>query len=417
MDRALSNKEKNRRQFTRMGWIVVTILGLVAIYYLGSKLLQAKANANEFIISKVEIGDIESSFNAQGQIIPEIELRINAPITTEIQSVYQNIGNKIKAGEKILELNDEFLRLGYESEQDNLLLKKNNIEQSTFQFEKKVKDLMNDSEIYALRIQEQQADLNNLKVLDKMGAGTKENIQKKEIALKITQLEKKKIDDELSFQQRYNQIERKNLALRVRMNEKDLKKIKTKLGNTTITSPIDGVIMWINKNIGKQVQEGENIARIADLSSFKISGTCSDRYANLISLNTKVRFKTSTTNITGSIVNIEPVVSNNIIKFDVQLDDPKQQNLHAYAKGELRVITGNAKQVKRIRRGAGIRGGKRQDVFVIRGDYAEKIEVKIGASNSTYVEIISDQIKAGDEIIVSDMKPHQYKTKIALTHE
>jgi len=417
MDRVITNKEKNTKRFKRVGVGVLIGLGLILTYYFGSKMLVSPINTNEYIISKVEIGDIESSFNAQGQIIPERELRINAPITTEIQDIYQNIGNEIKKGDKILELNDEFLRLGYETEQDKLLLKKNDIEQSTFKFEKKVKDLQHDSEIYALRIQEQQADLNNLKVLDKMGAGTKENIQKKEIALKITQLEKKKIDDELSFQKQYNQIEKQNLALRVRMNEKDLQKIKTKLGNTTITSPIDGVIMWINKNIGKQVTEGENIARIADLSSFKISASCSDRYANQVSLNTKVRFKTSTTNITGKIVNIEPVVSDNLIKFDVQLDNPKQKNLHAYAKGDLRVITGEAKQVMRLRRGIGIKGGKRQEIFVIRGNYAEKVEIEIGASNSTYVEIISDQIKPGDEMIVSDMKVHQYKTKIPLTHE
>jgi len=417
MDRVITNKEKNRKKIKRWGLGVLIVFGAFVAYYFVAQMMVAHVNANEFIITKVEIGDIESSFNAQGQIIPEREVRINAPITTEIKSIYQNIGNKIKRGEKIIALNDEFLRLAFESEQDNLSLKKNDIEQSTFKFEKKVQDLIHDSEIYALKIQEQQADLNNLKVLDKMGAGTKENIQKKEIALKIIQLEKNKIDDELSFQKKYNQIERKNLALKVRMNDKDVQKIKTKLGNTTLTSPIDGVVMWVNKNIGKQVMEGENIARIADLSSFRISGTCSDRYANQIALDTKVHFKTPAVNVTGKVVNIEPVVSDNVIKFDVQLDNPRQQNLHAYAKGELQIILGSAKQVLRIRRGIGIKGGKRQDVFVIRGDYAEKVEVEIGAANSTYVEIISNQIQAGDEIIVSDMKAHQYKTKIALTHE
>ncbi len=417
MDRVITVREKKRKQLKRWGLGALIATGVITAYYFGVKTMVARVNINELLVSEVEVGDIESSFNAQGQIIPERELSINAPITTEIQTVFQNIGNKIQKGEKILELNDEFLRLAYETEKDNLLLKKNNIAQSTYKFNMKIRDLKNDSEIYALRLQEQQADLNNLKILDKMGAGTKENVQKKEIALQIAQLKKKKIDDELSFQKKYNQIEKKNLALRVRMNEKDLQKIKTKLGNTTITSPIDGVVMWVNKNIGKQVREGENIARIADLSSFKISATCSDRYANQISLNTNVRFETATANVTGRIVNIEPVVSNNLIKFDVQLDNPKQKNLHAYTKGELRVITRKVKSAKRIRRGIGVKGGKRQDLFVVRGNYAEKVSVRIGASNSTYIEIISNQIKVGDQIIVSDMKAHQHKTKIPLTNE
>ncbi len=417
MDRALSSKEKYSKQFVRMGWGLLVILGLGLIYYIAGQVLTTKAHPDDFILSTVEIGDIESSFNAQGQIIPEREVSINAPITTEIQKVFQSIGDKVKTGEPIIQLNNEFLRLGYESEKDNLLLKKNNIEQSSFQFDKKVKDLIHDSQIFALRIQEQQADLNNLKVLDKMGAGTKENIHKKEIALRITQLEKKKIDDELNFQKQYNQIEKKNLQLKVRINEKELRKLKTKLLNTTLSSPINGVIMWVNQSIGKQVHEGENIARIADLSSFKIAANCSDRYASQIALNTKVRFQTSNTNITGKIINIEPVVQDNTIKFDVQLDHPKQKNLHAYTKGELRVITGTAKQTKRIARGIGIKGGRQQEIFVIRGDQAIKVNVEIGAANSKYVEIISDQIQIGDQVIVSDMKEYRYKTKIDLDYE
>ena len=211
-----------------------------------------------------------------------------------------------------------------------------------------------------------------------------------------------------------NTIEKENLALEVKINEKSLKKLKTKLKNTIITSPIEGVLMWVNKNIGKQVMEGENIARIADLSSFRITGHCSDRYTNQISIGTKVIFSLNQEKINGKIVNIEPTVKNNQIKFDVQLDHPKQPNLRAYSKGAIRVVTGSKKHIKRIKRGLGIKGGKQQEVFVIRENKATRIAIQIGAANSDYIEIISDDIQVGDEIIISDMVAYKNKTTINL---
>ncbi len=417
MDRIISNKEKNKGKFKK---VIIGVLAIVLLFF-GFKYLkstiQSTRNINDFMISKVEIGDIKSSFNAQGQIIPEKEVSINAPITTEIQEVFQKIGKPIQKGEQILKLNDEFLRLSYESNGDNLLLKKNNIKKSTIQFDKNIIDLSHDSQILALKIQEQEAELNNLKVLTKMGATTQDDIKKKEISLKILKLEKLKMDNELQFQKKFNVIEKENLALEVKINEKSLKELQTKLKNTIITSPINGTIMWVNENIGKQVLEGENIARIADLSSFKITGHCSDRYSEQISIGTKVIFRQNQTKTEGFIVNIEPVVENNQIRFDVQLNNPKQSNLRAYSKGELRIITGSKQQVKRIMRGLGIKGGKQQDVFVIRENKAVRTKIEIGASNSEYIEILSDEIHVGDKIIVSDMKDYEFKNTVELRIE
>jgi HlyD family secretion protein len=38
------------------------------------------------------------------------------------------------------------------------------------------------------------------------------------------------------------------------------------------------VVTYVNKNIGATVHEGDALARIADLSSFKVNGSISDSY-------------------------------------------------------------------------------------------------------------------------------------------
>ena len=96
------------------------------------------------------------------------------------------------------------------------------------------------------------------------------------------------------------------------------------------------------------------------------------------------------------------------------MNDPSQTGIRAYTKGELRVITGTKNRVKKIKRGLGITGAKNQDVWIIKGKEAQKINVTIGTANGEYVEIISNIINIGDEVIISDMKAYQHKTKIVI---
>jgi HlyD family secretion protein len=100
-------------------------------------------------------------------------------------------------------------------------------------------------------------------------------------------------------------------------------------------------------------------------------------------------------------------VQNNIVNFDVQLEDKANKLLRPKMKVEVYLVTDARSKVVRVSNGSGFTGVPVQDVFVLRADgKAERRTVKIGLANFDYVEIL-EGIRAGERVIVSDMSKYK----------
>ena len=81
------------------------------------------------------------------------------------------------------------------------------------------------------------------------------------------------------------------------------------------------MVTWVNKNIGAAIHEGDPLARIADLSSFKVQGSISDNYLDQLHNGMIAIIRINETQIRGTVVNIRPG-SKWCREFDIQLDEP-----------------------------------------------------------------------------------------------
>ncbi len=63
-------------------------------------------------------------------------------------------------------------------------------------------------------------------------------------------------------------VDIKESEIAAAIQESDLNELGRKMQQANISASRDGVITWVNKNIGAVVQPGETLARIADLGSF-----------------------------------------------------------------------------------------------------------------------------------------------------
>jgi HlyD family secretion protein len=175
-----------------------------------------------------------------------------------------------------------------------------------------------------------------------------------------------------------------------------------------------GVITWVNENIGEQVPEGSPLVRVADLRSFQIEGACSDRFADRIQVGQEVNVRINDNFLKGHIKNILPAVSNNTVAFIVDLESPDDPQLRPNMRVETFVVTDQKKDVLRVKQGAAFKGGQRQDIYVVRGDQAHKLDVRTGISNGEYIELLTDELIAGDRIIISDMSEYEHLDVIQL---
>ena len=221
--------------------------------------------------------------------------------------------------------------------------------------------------------------------------------------LEIAQLEKKQLESDLAYKQQAVTSDLKEVELQLAIQSKDLKEFARKLEQAEVVASREGVLTWVNENIGTTVNEGEALAKVADLASFTIEGAISDIYGEKIHIGQAAIVRINEQDLRGLISNIKPTVTDGVIQFVVQLQKPNHELLRPNLKVEIFLITAARNNTIRVANGPTFKGRKQQAIYVVENGIAKRRAVKIGLSNFDYVEIL-DNLKAGEEVIITDMK-------------
>ena len=217
---------------------------------------------------------------------------------------------------------------------DELNMKKNNVNQLKLQLEKNLIDLKTQYEIKKLQVENMEAELEEEKYLDKIGGGTKEKIEKAELNLKISRLELEQIIKALQNQEESMQANVLGLNFEISIQQKSVNELQDKLDQSTITADKDGVITWINDQIGKNINAGDELVKIANLQSYEVTGNISDMHADKLHIGEQVIVRINEkTEIRGEIVSISPAVTGNIIQFKIKLAQKEPCIIAAKFKG------------------------------------------------------------------------------------
>jgi HlyD family secretion protein len=360
-----------------------------------------------------EMGNIENTIAASGEVIPAYEQVIVSPIRAEIKKLLLPIGTRVVPNQAILELNKEFALLQEEKLQDQLALKENSMVQLRLALDKNLYDLEISNEKKDLQISGLKADLEDAKRLSAIGGGTAEAIEKIQLNLQIAELEKKQLENDLKYKQQSVASDLKELSLQTSIQSKELKEFSRKLEQAAILSNRKGVLTWVNENIGTTVSEGEALAKIADLGQFRIEGAISDIYSDRIKINQAVFIRINEVDLSGQISNIKPAIQDGIIQFDIQLDEAGHELLRPNLKVEVFLITQSKKQTLRVANGPVFNGRKQQFIYVLENGKAKRRLVNIGLSNFDYVEIL-DNLKVGEQVIITDMKAYEHLEEVVI---
>ncbi|MFD1816697.1 HlyD family secretion protein [Pseudarcicella hirudinis] len=414
MDKEISVTELRKKRNKNRIIIAGIILALLALLWWTKASLFSSVSRSEISIATAGTGTVENTLNASGEVQPEFEQVITSPINATIQQVFLDAGSIVKEGQNILELDKEATQLNFDKQNDQLELKRNNIVKLKLELDKSFYDLKISDSIKALKISSLKADIENARRLQKAGGGTREAVETAEMSLRIAELEKRQLENDIKIKQQTMRTELKDSEISAQIQEKDLMEFKNKLKKAGIITTRKGVLTYVNKNLGSKVAEGEVLARLADLGSFKIIGTVSDTYADQLKTGMGVIVRINENLLRGNLTSIQPSVQNNVLSFDVALDTKASHLLRPKLKVEVFLVTAAHTNVVRVANGQAFSGASVQDLFVLnKSGKAERRTVKIGLSNFDFVEI-TEGIKAGENVIISDMSNYKNITELEI---
>ncbi len=401
MDKQISQSDQKKNRLKSYTPWIIGILVLLGMYYGMRKVFTKTANSKDFHIVQVEKGDIRQTLSAAGVVVAASERVINAPVSTEIEEVLISTGSAVKAGDLILKLDQEYTKLEYDRLNDELSLRRNNIDKLKLQYDKDLRDIDYQDQIKALQLAKLKAQLSDQERLLSIGGATAEDVEAANLQLSISKIEKKVLENELSFRRSVNATDKNNLQLEYNIQVKRLTELKRKLSETQVKSPQSGVITWINEDIGKTVAEGEPLVKIANLNRFKVEATTSDRNSEKLQIGLPVEVRIGNDRLSGKIDRILPEIVNNTVRFFIALDEDDHASLRPSLRTEIYVIQNEKKDVLRAKRGTGLKGTKTQFLYSVNGDQATKTRITKGLVSSEYFEITAG-LKAGDKVIVSE---------------
>ena len=405
MDRAIATSTQTQRQ--RRRWLLTAgalVLALGAVLAFRTVLRPSLRRA-DILTATVETGDVEASLTAAGTIIPGREAVITSPIQSTISRVVVAVGARVQPGETILELDKELANSTLAKLDDEQLRNQNKNSQLQVNLERSLTDLRAQAQVQAVKVRSLQSTLRDEQQLLKIGGGTAENVRQAELNLTVARLETERLTRQIQTQQRSNAADVRELGYTVSMQQRSISELAIKLRQANISSQQPGVLTWVDENIGTTVQAGDALARVADLSSFRVRATISDSYADALHQGDPVNVRINGTDLRGTVASISPAVDKGVVTFYAQLDNPHHPALRANLRADVFVVTRAHRGVLRVKNGPFYQGGKEQPVFVLTGGRAMRRTVRFGDSNFDFVQIMGG-LRAGESVIVSDMKEH-----------
>jgi HlyD family secretion protein len=413
MDREIPETFKARRKNKGMLLIGAVIGILVLLTVLLRAGLRTSLKKSSLTVAVVERGEIENTLSATGEVFPEFEAVITSPINASIKNVSLDAGSEVKAGQSILTLDKTASVIADEKLKFQLESKRNSIQKLKLELDKSYYDIQSNNNIKQLRINSLEASVENAKRLFNAGGGTREDIEQAELNLKVAVLEKQQLENEIKSKQQTMQVEMRESEIEAQIQQSDLSDLERKLRLANIVASRAGIVTWVNRNIGSAIKEGEPLARIADLASFKVVGEISDSYIDQLRAGMTAIIRINAVLIRGRVSNIYPSVQNSIVSFDIQLDQRNQQLMHPHMKVDVFLVTSRKNEVMRVANGPAFKGSPLQDIFVLREGRAFRRTVHMGMTNFDYVEI-RDNVQPGDSIITSDMSEYKNANEIII---
>jgi HlyD family secretion protein len=343
-----------------------------------------KDNGPKYKTEKVTRGNITETIIATGTVNPVKSVKVGTQVSGTIRRIYADYNSPVKKGELIAEIDPAPFEAQVEQARANLLESKANVEQAEAQLEDAGRTLARQRELYSKDLVISRSELD--------AAETKSEVANAQLNLAKAQLA------------------RASAALKL---------AETNLGYTKIMSPVNGVVVERNVDVGQTVAasfQTPTLFTIAeDLTKMQLNTNVDEADIGSVKVGAEAEFTVdaypnSTFKGVVSQVRIAPIIVQNVVTYNALIDvENPDQMLKPGMTANVSMVVANVGDVLKIPNAA-LRffpsdAGSPADypgagVWIVRNHKPERIQVETGISDGRYTQLVSGNLKEGDEVIL-----------------
>ena len=367
-----------------IGIVIVVVLGIAAFIVFSSKETELK-----FRTEKITKGDIEATVTATGTVNAVTTVLVGTQVSGTIKQIYVDFNSPVKQGQLIAQIDPSTFEAQVQQARANLLSAKANVEKAEA------------SLLDAKRTMERNREL-----------FSKDLIARSDLDTSETNYDAAKAQVSAAKAQ-------------VAQTEAALEYAATNLRYTRIQSPVNGIVVSRNVDVGQTVAASFqtptlfNIAQ--DLTKMQIDTNVGEADIGKVNVKQDVEFTVDAyPDITfkGRVSQVRnaPITVQNVVTYDVVIyvDNPEFK-LKPGMTANVSIIISSKKDVLKIPNAAlrfrpseTIKNKvttqpKGPGVWIVENNKPKRVKVETGISDGNYTEVVSGEINEGQEVIVESL--------------
>ncbi len=415
MDREIPFNERRRRLTRKLTAYVCAATAAATAGYGLYEWSLSSVRMSDLSLTKVSRGDIETTISATARVVPAFEEIITSPLPARVLEVYHRIGDRVEAGTALLRLDITEAQTDYDKRLDALTKSRLGLEQLRGNIHTRLSDLAMRIKVAEMKVKRLEAQHAGERYLDSIGSGTTDRVREAEFALCSEQLSLEQLRQQYDNEKHASQTDLRMTELDIEICEKELAVMRRNLADAEIRVRRRSTVTEISDQIGSQVAEGMQVARIADLSHYKLAAEAPDGYAGQIAIGCRTHMKIKGRTVDGRVVNIAPTSSNGMISFTVVPDCDSLEVLRPGLKGDIHVSSGLCSNALRIDNAPFYNQPGMYSLYVIDGDRLVRRNVQLGRASYDHIEVIAG-LAEGETIVTNDLSRYKSSPTIKIKH-
>lgn len=411
MDLALDPGIIKRRQRQKI-LVIAALLATLCLAAWGiNRVVGPSVDAAGLMLAQVRVGNIANTINASGIVIPVHEELVSSPIQTHVAKVHAKLGQQVRAGELLLELDERAVVLAIDSIREQLAQQENRIAALTLELSQKRKQTASAIELLQLDLEAARVRLARSQTLRKAGGVSAEDLLTAELNVRRIEIQLRQQREQIDDNQRVTSINIEGARLQKNILQKQLAQQQQLSEQTRVRAPFAGMLTQLMDEEGASVGNGQLVAKVSELNNYKVEASLSDFHARALGAGQAVLVEQGNVRLAGRVQTILPEIQNGTVKLLVTLAEPNHAMLRNKLRVEVNIVTEQKSHTLLADAGPAFNGRGPQDIFVVRDGIARKTTLDIGASDGKSVEILSGA-RAGERLIISDTSRYKDRESV-----
>lgn len=401
MDRPIEKKSFPRRY---AGYIAAAVVAVALLAWLifGSTASTMTIDSNEITISDVTRGEFDDYVRLNGQVVPIQVVQISPEEGGIVREKVVEEGTRVRKGDVILRLSNSSLDLQILNAEAELAEKQNLLRNTQITMQQ---DQLNNRTEQAtldmdcerkLRAYKQNSRLYNEKLI------SQEEFLKSREDYDLARRKQQLIGQRLNQDSLYRHVQMEQMEDNLQNMRKNVLLVRERKNKLEVRSNIDGELGLLDVELGQNIQAGQNIGQINDLSDFKIETNIDEHYIDRVRAGLTATITRDGKQYQLRVRKVYPEVRNGSFRTDFVFEGTRPEQMRSGQTYYVELALGKSSQATLIPRGTFFQTTGGNWIFVLNrsNKKAYRRNISIARQNHQYYEV-TEGLEPGERVITS----------------